>query len=280
MHLQKDKIVFDISQLPMEEFAASLGLSGAPLIKLPTSGSLQSKVRVRGATQPTSLASESPDLGASSEDDLPEDVQETNATEEDDDEVFTIVRRDHELVDGDDIATVDENTLKPSDPALSSEEMSKRLQRSLVSKKHLVKTRAPGAKTIFDEEGNETTPYQIGAEAERGAADARDGYVEEERVRMKVADKVDREVARERRREKKRKRKEKEREAMAQDDSEDEGGGLAFIGEPMESDQDSGLDDGSSPAVASEPLEPSSKKARKDPDLADDEELALRLLRG
>jgi ATP-dependent RNA helicase DDX10/DBP4 len=33
VHLQKDKSIFDLTQLPIEAFAASLGLPGAPQIK-------------------------------------------------------------------------------------------------------------------------------------------------------------------------------------------------------------------------------------------------------
>lgn len=33
VHLQKDKSIFDLTQLPVEAFAASLGLPGAPQIK-------------------------------------------------------------------------------------------------------------------------------------------------------------------------------------------------------------------------------------------------------
>jgi len=33
IHLQSDKTIFDVTKLPAEEFAASMGLPGAPRIK-------------------------------------------------------------------------------------------------------------------------------------------------------------------------------------------------------------------------------------------------------
>ena len=52
VHLQKDKTVFDVSALPADAFAASLGLPGAPQIKLLEKGS---KTKARGpAATPTS----------------------------------------------------------------------------------------------------------------------------------------------------------------------------------------------------------------------------------
>ena len=45
VHLQEDKTIFDVSALPAEAFAASLGLAGAPQIKLLEKGS---KVKERG----------------------------------------------------------------------------------------------------------------------------------------------------------------------------------------------------------------------------------------
>ena len=44
VHLQKDKSIFDLSVLPAEEFAASLGLAGAPQIKLLDSGAKIKKI--------------------------------------------------------------------------------------------------------------------------------------------------------------------------------------------------------------------------------------------
>lgn len=48
IHIQKDKTVFKLSELPAEEFAASMGLPGAPQIKLLDS----KKAKVKGPAEP------------------------------------------------------------------------------------------------------------------------------------------------------------------------------------------------------------------------------------
>jgi ATP-dependent RNA helicase DDX10/DBP4 len=133
--------------------------------------------------------------------------------DDDEDEVFTLARKDHALADeGDDLA---EGDLEPKpvgaasdEPLISSEDLSKR------KLKAGVKNRPAAEKLVFDEEGNATNFYESGAQAELGAGDAaaRKEFLEKERAQMREADKVDRAVARDAKREKKRKRKERERE--------------------------------------------------------------------
>jgi ATP-dependent RNA helicase DDX10/DBP4 len=48
VHIQKDKTVFKLSELPAEEYAASMGLPGAPQIKLLDS----KKAKVKGPAEP------------------------------------------------------------------------------------------------------------------------------------------------------------------------------------------------------------------------------------
>ncbi len=127
---------------------------------------------------------------------------------EEDEEVFTLARRDHDL-EG------DADTALPTvaAPLISSEDLSKRKLREGTSRKAQLKNRPQGEKVVFDEEGVEKNFYEMGDDAEGGAGaeERRNEYLEKERERMKLADKVDRELAREKKREKKRKRKERER---------------------------------------------------------------------
>jgi ATP-dependent RNA helicase DDX10/DBP4 len=139
--------------------------------------------------------------------------------EDDDDEVFTIARRDHALEDeGANLADTDlvpsANAAAVAEPLISSEDLSKRKLKMATSKKLNLKNRPAPEKLVFDEEGNATNFYESGIQAEQGAGAeaARREFVERERQQMREADKIDRAVAREAKKEKKRKRKERERE--------------------------------------------------------------------
>jgi len=139
--------------------------------------------------------------------------------DDDEDEVFTLARKDHALADeGNDLADGDlEPSAAASEPLISSEDLSKRKLKAGVSKKAILKNRPAAEKLVFDEEGNATNFYESGRQAELGAGDvaARKEFLEKERAQMREADKVDRAVAREAKREKKRKRKEREKEVSA-----------------------------------------------------------------
>jgi len=133
---------------------------------------------------------------------------------EDEDDVFTLARRDHDLDSS--IPQVDINipttTSATSAPLISSEDLSKRKLKAGSSRKGILKSRPGADKVVFDEEGNATDFYKAGVEAEVDAAGDRRVFEKEERERMREADRVDREVAREKKREMKRKRKDRERE--------------------------------------------------------------------
>lgn len=211
--------------------------------------------------------------------------------EEDDDEVFTIARRNHALDDeGADLADGD---LVPTDraeatPLISSEDLSKRKLKAASSKKHNLKNRPAPEKLVFDDEGQATNFYESGVQAEQGAGAeaARKEFFERERQQMREADKVDRAAAREAKREKKRKRKEREREVsldvagvyvthsqamdMGDDYDEDEGP-VAYLagGEDFDSTDDAPVVERSS-----------GKKQKQSATIEDEEALALRLLQG
>jgi ATP-dependent RNA helicase DDX10/DBP4 len=139
-------------------------------------------------------------------------------TEDDDNDVFTLARRDHDIDES--IPSFDPDSLDPTatasigTPAQSlvpSEDLSKRKLKAGTSRRGILKNRPAPEKVVFDDEGKATDFYKAGEEAEVDAAGDRIEFEMKERERMKEADRVDREVARERKREMKRKRKDRER---------------------------------------------------------------------
>jgi len=141
---------------------------------------------------------------------------------EDGDDVFTLARRDHDLdastptIDsGPTFASNPNPNPTSTTPLISSEDLSKRKLKAGTSRKGILKTRPGPDKVIFDESGVATDFYKAGVEAEVDAAGDRGEFERKERERMKEADRVDREVARERKREMKRKRKDRERERVS-----------------------------------------------------------------
>lgn len=230
------------------------------------------------------------------------------AQEEDsdgDDDVFTLARRDHDLGEND--VPLDEATTalakagsstQPA-PLVSSEDLSKRKLKAGASRKAQLKSRPAPDKVVFDDvTGEARNFYEEGKEAESGAgaAEKRSAYLDEERGRMQVADRVDREVARERRREQKRKRKEREKDVghtiftrssahlqmLAEEVYDDEGGAVAYIGGDVS--ETGSREPSRSPDI--EPVARSERKKRRKEArteasaIEDDEALALRLLQG
>lgn len=356
VHIQKDKSIFKLSELPAEKYAASMGLPGAPQIKLLDQGK---KVKERGGPKkdddeegPTvvhqklaPLSDEEDEDDEEDDDDDDDDESQDEESDEDedepasgsgsesedlpvrsapqvrtkydrmferknqdiltdhyskvvahdddllaagaddDDDVFTLARRDHDI-DDDEAADlgISEALADPSKPKplITSDDLSKRKLKAAATRTGQLKNRPAPTKVIFGEDGEARDIYEKGIEAEQAAAADRDGYLADERERMAAADIVDREVAREKRREKKRKRKERERELMGEY-SDDEGGAVAFIGgasgdeEPYEGYTGEGI---GSESPEPEPTRPAKKTRNAAPALEDEEELALRLLRG
>ena len=218
---------------------------------------------------------------------------------EDDDEVFTLARKDHDIPLGEtsDLEETPSGSHVDANGALiSAEDMSKRKLKAATSKKALLKSRPAPDKLIFDEvTGEARNFYESGADVENlaGGLESRAKFLEEERERMREAHKVDREVAREKKREKKRKRQERERERMKEgsgdEGSEDEGGAVAVIGGAYSDDDnefEGGRNSDGSEDDEEEDDRPRGKKtktsssASKADNLEDEEALALRLLQG
>ena len=88
IHLQKDKSIFKVSELPADEFAASLGLPGTPKIKFLSKEKAKEKKnasRVAAALQ--AEISKERGIPAADEEDSEESEEESSEAEEDDEPV-------------------------------------------------------------------------------------------------------------------------------------------------------------------------------------------------
>ncbi|KAI9770629.1 MAG: ATP-dependent RNA helicase dbp4 [Geoglossum simile] len=275
VYVQKDKEIFRIKDLPLEEFATSLGLPGAPKIKFLKGDSVK---KLKNA--PRNLQSSSEDEGGVEGKKPKKDVVRTKY-----DRMFERrnqdVLADHykKLIEDDEVINADDGlgdadedegflTVKRYGYADDSAEIyggaasvskkprlitaigkepvvidSKRREKLLKSKKKLLKFKGKGTKLLFDDEGNAHAVYELEGEdqfKERGPAESqRSKFVEEERERVKAADMVDKQLAKNKKRERKEKRKARE---MAERES---GGEVRVeLGAPDDDRFDSGGDAG------------------------------------
>ncbi|KAI0161853.1 DEAD-domain-containing protein [Hypoxylon sp. FL1284] len=265
IHLQKDKEIFNLKKLDLDEYAASLGLPGAPQIKFqkgedmkkiknaPRAGissDSESDIDENGKKQKKKgevrtkydrmFERTNQDVLTSHYTKLVGDGEQGADGEEDDEDDFLSVKR---VLEGDDLDAKG-NGLAPGTrviTGLGGEEPfvldSKRREKMLKSKKKMLKFKGKGDKVVFDDNGVAHHPYRIIDEEDfqqDGSAETqRQKFVENEAVRVKEADARDKQLAKDRRREKKEKRK--ARDAMEDDE------GLG--GMPRLSAADNGDDD-------------------------------------
>ncbi|KII91775.1 hypothetical protein PLICRDRAFT_173579 [Plicaturopsis crispa FD-325 SS-3] len=191
--------------------------------------------------------------------------------------------------DGDDFITLKraDHTLAGDDGLAETENMSKRRLKMGRAKRTILKNKGMSKKLIFDEEGNPHELYEM-ADAEEffkdgieGAREAGKIFAEGERGRLKEADVIDKEEAKDKKKEKKRKRKEREKGL-----NDDTGAVLAPLSDDdgyvsPEFDLPSGSDDDADEFVPppSKRHKVSESKRPSAPTIEDDEELALSLLR-
>ncbi|EIM87449.1 DEAD-domain-containing protein [Stereum hirsutum FP-91666 SS1] len=339
VHLQKDKEVFKVTELPAEEFAASLGLPGAPKIKFLSKEKAKEKKNASRAVAALQAEIEKEQGGAKAESseegsssDEGEDGSENEAekleqpTESKSSKVRTKYDRmferknqnilsshytklvDHSLdptlnrsgdasdSDDDFITLARADHALPGDDALpSSENISKRKLKAGTSKRAMLKYKGAPTKLVFDDEGKPHEVYEMKDVDDVFGEGKQDGdvkeagkkFVESERGRLREADVRDKEEAKEKKKEKKRKRKEREREA--------EGDGMdAPVLAPVDDDDGYVSPDFDLPPASSEdeddaPPPPKRSKHHQTPQssrredistLEDEEELALRMLRG
>ncbi|SJL10470.1 related to ATP-dependent RNA helicase dbp4 [Armillaria ostoyae] len=311
VYLHKDKSIFKVSELPVDQFAESLGLPGTPKIKFLSKEMAKKKKNAdRTAAKATAEALKE-NSGSEVEEDSSseeENVLEQTTTKadtvrtkydrmferknqgvlsehynklvsrepgDDDDDFMTLKRADHDLEED------------PSAEPLSLVKIDNLSNRKLKlgrAKRTLILNAPSSKKIVFNDAGEAKEAYGV-ADAEewvqeRGGMEGvmKEGakYAEGERGKMKIADVVDKEEAREKKREKKRKRKEREREGVMMDDGpvveplpEDEG----YVSPTFDLSSDDEDD-----SVAPPPKRQKSAPNRKSGGIEDDEELALQLL--
>lgn len=295
VHLHKDKSTFDLAALPLPEYAASLGLPGAPKIKF-----------VREAqARAAALAAQESDTGSESEAHgpmAPKAVRtkhdrlfnRTNQTvlsdhyasmlasdhdagfdagdADDDGDLLTLARADHDLEE--------HGASEPPSAHLSKRQLLRGQSKKAMAAAGL---RGAGDRILFDDEGHARALYELQDEKAFHAQGHVQAQIAEheaaERARMAEADVRDKTLAKEKRQEKRRRQKEIERmlaeqngtraPSTAQLPSDDEGvlDGLPLLGDDEDYDPVEQDDDG-------EPEEAPRKRARVD----DLEAEALRLL--
>ncbi|KAL7327031.1 ATP-dependent RNA helicase dbp4 [Mucor circinelloides] len=242
IYLQRNKSIFDVTVLPAEEFALSLGLAGAPKIKFVK----KAEKKLMGAQEKKKMKETSSDEEEEEEEEEQTKTQKTKydrmfqrknqdilsehysklvdyegdkikldgGLEDDDDEDFlTIQRADHTLESDE-----DEDHMNN----IEGENISKRKLK--MSKKERAKNMARGDKLVFDEEGNAHAMYELVEEKDfLKDGDAKSqikAFIQEKGELMQTADKEDKEYVKQKKLEKKIKRKERERAALQEDLSE------------------------------------------------------------
>ncbi|KAK8010423.1 DEAD-domain-containing protein [Apiospora arundinis] len=310
--LQKDKNVFDLRALDLEGFSKSLGLPQMPQVKMPRPEDVR-KLKNRSRAEMSSGSEDELDGSAAkskkpevrtkydkmferqNQDVLSAHYQNLRPEEASDDEFFPVKRQldDAELdaaaprADGDvrgKVITVHGGQELVID--------SKRREKLIQSKKKMLKYQGKGTKTVFDDEGNAHSLYELAGEddfQQDGSAEAqRQRFVEEEADKVREVDDDDKAAAKAKRQEKKAKRKERERAELAGEEpatggdkkrpqlgsAEDAEDALDFLRSLPTAGGDGNSDDGDD--------EPPKKKAKKwfQDESEDEEETARKKKRG
>lgn len=227
--IQKDKEIFQFEKIPSEAFAESLGLPGAPQIKL---GKSAQKLKEEANAKKNQSRALQKLMRANDDGEVSDEEKEVRTKM---DRMFERknqnVLSDHYLnmVKGDDKEKDDDEdagdfmTVKRQDHNLESDDdedianlpTSKRAAKQALSKKQSLKNKGLGTKTVFDDEGAPHALYEFDDEEDFKAAGPVESqvqdFVDRETKDMEEADVGDKELVKQKRAEKKRKRKEIER---------------------------------------------------------------------
>ncbi|KAK8091072.1 P-loop containing nucleoside triphosphate hydrolase protein [Apiospora phragmitis] len=238
--LQKDKNVFDLRALDLEGFSRSLGLPQMPQVKMPRPEDVR-KLKNRSRAEMSSGSEDELEGSAAkpknkqevrtkydkmferqNQDVLSVHYQNLRPEEASDDEFFPVKRQ---LGDDDLDAAAPKNSDGVRGKVITvhgGQELvidSKRREKLIQSKKKMLKYQGKGTKTVFDDEGQAHSLYELGDYddfAQAGPAEAqRRRFVEEEKDKVREVDDDDKAAAKARRQEKKMKRKERERAELA-----------------------------------------------------------------
>lgn len=239
VYLQKDKEIFDMNQLDLDAFAASLGLPGTPQIKFQKGEDIKKLKNAPRVQLSSGSEDESEDEGKkpknkeevrtkvqkmferTNQDVLSSHYRKMVGDEDDEDaeeaDFFSAKRvmNDEDLdkaaADGDD--SDDEGMPKIVDFGGDEKLIvdSKRREKLLKSKKKLLKFKGHGQKLVFDDDGNAHPIYELIGEDEFKAQgpveELRRQFVEGETEKVAEADVEDKELARQKRKEKRERRK-------------------------------------------------------------------------
>ncbi|KAG8782765.1 ATP-dependent RNA helicase dbp4 [Ceratobasidium sp. 428] len=249
IHLQKHKSIFQVDRLPLEEFAASLGLPGTPKVRFLDQGASKKRKNESRQAQLVAEADSESDVSDSPENELSQALAPStkapqvrtkydrmferknqgilsehytklvdHGTEDSDsdsgNDFITLKRANHDLLD--------DPTKRPQASssllAVDREDVSKRKLKIGSSKSAMLKYKSGGTKLVFDEEGGAHPLYEMRDDsafiAETGGDVVRAGkaYIGQVRLKMQGEDLLDKAEAKNKKKEKKRKRKEREME--------------------------------------------------------------------
>lgn len=266
IHLQKDKEVFKLKELPLEEFASSLGLPGAPKIKFLKGDNAKTLKNAPRQAIPSSededeehppeVESKSKKTGPrtkydrmferTNQDVLTEhytklidgdDTRDDGDGDEQND--FLTVKRRLSSVSSAESDSGEKHTAKPKGVSLSID--SKRKEKMLKSKKKLLKLKGKGTKLVFDDEGNSHQIYELEDEnqfKQRGPADAqKTKFLEKEQGVLQAADLIDKQAAKAKKKEKREKRKAREAAEAGEDGEERQAVLIPYKGPDVEGEE-------------------------------------------
>ncbi|XWS51883.1 hypothetical protein CRYUN_Cryun11dG0019900 [Craigia yunnanensis] len=205
IHIQKDKEVFDVMKLPIDEYSASLGLPMTPKVRF-----LNQKNKTKMESEKISLESEISD----------EENESVIPKEELLVEDFNDNKVDKDFLLKDDTQDVGEgNTSEIGDIMPAT--------RVLKKKKLKINVHRPvGTRVVFDEEGNTQTPFAMLADKKSSNIqldqDKKDEYYKKMREELKQVDKEDKLLERQRLREKRIKQKMKRKKGKMEEEDDEQ----------------------------------------------------------
>ncbi|CAK7896076.1 ATP-dependent RNA helicase Hca4p [[Candida] anglica] len=260
VYVQKDKEIFRVEELPSDKFAESLGLPGAPKIKM--RGNTGAAREKKNASRQLLALEQTNDDGEVVEEEnkkvrtkydrMFERQNQTvlsdkfinltggdggdgaaDAEDDDEDDFIQVKRKDHQLVE--------EELPDMSIP------VSKRQAKKALSKKLSSASKGNATKLKFDDDGVAHAIYELEDEADFAkAGDAKsqkEAFVEKETHLMTAADVEDKQTAKDKKQEKKRKRKEAERRMREEEEESASGSEAADYGVDLDRDLQSSSDE-------------------------------------
>lgn len=208
IHIQKEKEIFDVTKLPIDEFSASLGLPMTPKIRF-----LKQKNKSKKASETISLpASENSDRENLLE--IPKEMLDIGDIDEEEMDKAFLLKQD-----------------TPNEEEEKISEITDARPATRISKKKKLKInihRPMGTRLVYDDEGNALPPLARVAEIKSGNESfvvdqgKKNEYYNKMREEMKQVDKEDKLLDRQRRREKRIKQKMKLKRGSLEEEDDEE----------------------------------------------------------